>query len=954
MATRTTSPASGTGKRSASKAKGGSGQAGTEDPGTNVVTGAWRGVAHMAGNRARKILSDEPTDSPTKRDGTAFFLVGLSIVVAAFEWWNIPGAISDMVRNVVEGTFGRVALALPVIFLGYAIRLFLRGDDNRGNNRILIGIVLLLLSSAGLAHIAAGNPSFVNSREAMANGGGALGFVISSPLVTATTVYVAVPLLVLLGLFSVLVITATPVRSIPTRLTALYQRLTGGARPTPNDAEADGTPTDLVAENSHTSSLKPVMGAKRRSRKKKTEIPELDPPADDDLADKAYDKAYIHENEVSDEEAPTTVFEPEPQFKPGERRPTKAEREASALKKAIGMSDDAPTTAHSAAASAPVPTTNTPAPPPTEQLPERVEQLTLAGDVTYTLPNSDYLVPGPPAKERSEANDRVVEALRDVLEQFKIDAQVTGFSRGPTVTRYEVELGAGTKVEKVTALSKNIAYAVASADVRILSPIPGKKAIGIEIPNSDRENVALGDVLRSKAARKTDHPMVMGVGKDVEGGFVVADLSKMPHLLVAGATGAGKSSFVNSMITSIMMRATPDEVRMILVDPKRVELTIYEGIPHLITPIITNPKKAAEALEWVVREMDARYDDLANFGFKHIKEFNKAVREGRVQVPAGSERVLQPYPYLLVVVDELADLMMVAPRDVEASIQRITQLARAAGIHLVLATQRPSVDVVTGLIKANVPSRLAFATSSLADSRVVLDQPGAEKLIGQGDALFLPMGAAKPMRVQGAWVNESEIEKVVEHVKGQLTPNYREDVAVEAPKKQIDEEIGDDLELLLQAAEQVVTTQFGSTSMLQRKLRVGFAKAGRLMDLMESRGIVGPSEGSKARDVLVRPEDLPATLAVIKGETPPAEAADPSAGASAADDFADDFDDDYGTSGADYGTSDGSGATASAREDRYGNGVGHAEDLQVGDIDPETGLEVVEASGEDAWQLTGR
>ncbi len=958
MATRTTSPASGTGKRSASKAKGGSGQAGTEDPGTNVVTGAWRGVAHMAGNRARKILSDEPDEqSPTKRDGTAFFLIGLSIVIAAFEWWNIPGAISDVVRNVVEGTFGRVALALPVIFTGYAIRLFLRGDDNRGNNRILIGIILLLLSAAGLAHIAAGNPTFVNSREAMANGGGALGFVVSSPLVVATTVYVAVPLLVLLGLFSLLVITATPVRAIPRRLTALYQRLTGGARPAPETADAEASATDLVAENTHTSSLKPVMGAKRRSRKKKTEIPELDPPVDDDLADKAYDKAYIREEEVSDEEADTTVIDTEPKFKPGERRPTKAEREASALKKAIGMADDAPTVAHqstSAAASAPVPTTNTPAPPPTEQLPERVEQLTLAGDVTYTLPNSDYLVPGPPAKERSEANDRVVEALRDVLEQFKIDAQVTGFSRGPTVTRYEVELGAGTKVEKVTALSKNIAYAVASADVRILSPIPGKKAIGIEIPNSDRENVALGDVLRSKAARKTDHPMVMGVGKDVEGGFVVADLSKMPHLLVAGATGAGKSSFVNSMITSIMMRATPDEVRMILVDPKRVELTIYEGIPHLITPIITNPKKAAEALEWVVREMDARYDDLANFGFKHIKEFNKAVREGRVQVPAGSERVLQPYPYLLVVVDELADLMMVAPRDVEASIQRITQLARAAGIHLVLATQRPSVDVVTGLIKANVPSRLAFATSSLADSRVVLDQPGAEKLIGQGDALFLPMGAAKPMRVQGAWVNESEIEKVVEHVKGQLTPNYREDVAVEAPKKQIDEEIGDDLELLLQAAEQVVTTQFGSTSMLQRKLRVGFAKAGRLMDLMESRGIVGPSEGSKARDVLVRPEDLPATLAVIKGETPPAEAGAGSA-PSAADDFAEDFDDEdgYGDRG-DHGPSAAGGAAASARTDPYANGVGHAEDLRVGDIDPETGLEVVEASGEDAWQLTGR
>ncbi|HCG56975.1 MAG TPA: DNA translocase FtsK [Brevibacterium sp.] len=933
----------------------------------------------MAGNRARKILSDEPSDSPTKRDGTAFFLIGLSIVIAAFEWWNIPGAISEAVRGVVEGTFGRVALALPVIFTGYAIRLFLKGDDNRGNNRILIGIIFLLLSASSLAHIAAGNPTFTNSSEAMANGGGALGFVISSPLVVATTNYVAVPLLILLGLFSVLVITATPVRSIPQRLTALYLRLTGGARPEKSaEVDADGNRTDLVADNARTSTLKPVMGTKRRSRKKKTEVPDADAPisADDDTATKAYDKAYIHEDDVSDEDADTTVIE-RPQFKPGERRPTKAERETAALKKTIGMDDDAAMVANKTTpgdTSAPVPLTNNPAPPPTEQLPERVEQLTLAGDVTYTLPASDNLLPGPPAKERSEANDRVVEALRDVLEQFKIDAAVTGFSRGPTVTRYEVELGAGTKVEKVTALSKNIAYAVASADVRILSPIPGKKAIGIEIPNSDRENVALGDVLRSKAARKTENSLVMGVGKDVEGGFVVADLSKMPHLLVAGATGAGKSSFVNSMITSIMMRATPDEVRMILVDPKRVELTIYEGIPHLITPIITNPKKAAEALEWVVREMDARYDDLANFGFKHINEFNKAVREGRVEVPAGSERVLQPYPYLLVVVDELADLMMVAPRDVEASIQRITQLARAAGIHLVLATQRPSVDVVTGLIKANVPSRLAFATSSLADSRVVLDQPGAEKLIGQGDALFLPMGAAKPMRVQGAWVNESEIEKVVNHVKGELKPNYREDVAVEKPTKQIDEEIGDDLELLLQAAEQVVTTQFGSTSMLQRKLRVGFAKAGRLMDLMESRGIVGPSEGSKARDVLVRPEDLPGTLAIIKGETPPDEEPNPATGGdggadgdgsgygsgasnrthgangqSAAADYDEKFDD-FGDSGASSpAASSGSGAN-----DRYATGVGHAGDLHVGEVDPETGLEVVETSGEDAWSLTGR
>ena len=785
-------------------------------------------LAHVLGSISRAFGSGaRELDPAHRRDGAGLALVAGAAILIAATWFGVDGWFVSWLAMLATALVGALDWMIPILLLALAWRFLRHPDQNSTTGRLVIGASATAVSVIGLWHLVAGSATPSDGADAMASGGGVVGWIATAPVVAAVGPIVAGILLGLLLVFGLLVLTATSIASVKSAALRGSRGAVGlvtGRRRHADQASADQASADADADEDWPSEPEGFHSPTGFA----------DPAAHD-----------VHVTTVlEDEDRPAAVLLAglEPDEEPVE--------------------EQLPVVLAPAGHSARHETVVVEAAPASAGAPARPRRKARA----YQLPRKDLLKGGPAHKAATKANDQVVAALTEVMEQFGIDAQVTGFQRGPTVTRYEIELGPSVKVERVTALSKNIAYAVASADVRILSPIPGKKAIGVEIPNTDRELVALGDVLRSSTATSETHPMGAALGKDVEGGFVLANLARMPHILVAGATGAGKSSCINSLIISILMRSTPEEVRMILVDPKRVELSAYEGVPHLITPIITSPKKAADALQWVVKEMDRRYDDLAQFGYRHVDQFNKDVRAGKVKPLPGTERVIEPYPYLLVIVDELADLMMVAPRDVEDAIVRITQLARAAGIHLVLATQRPSVDVVTGLIKANVPSRLAFATSSLADSRVILDQPGAEKLVGQGDGLFMPMGANKPMRIQGAFVSEAEIHAVVDHCKAQSETQYLEEVvAAPTSTKEIDEEIGDDMDLLLQAVELVVSTQFGSTSMLQRKLRVGFAKAGRLMDLMESRGVVGPSEGSKAREVLVSADELSSVLVTIRG-----------------------------------------------------------------------------------------
>jgi DNA segregation ATPase FtsK/SpoIIIE, S-DNA-T family len=762
-------------------------------------------LARGAGSTARSVGRARDIDPGHRRDGIALALLGVAVIVVASSWFDAARPVGGWIDSFLRVLIGAAVVLLPVTLIAIAVMLMRTEPDPDTRPRLILGATMIALPALGLWHLWSGSPDNPTGRQHAA---GFIGFAIGGPLSEGLTQWIAAPLLFIGALFGLLLITGTTIREVPDTVRAMFG--TGLMR------DDDEFYDDDIAEHA-----------------------DADP---EDFSDGYYDD-------------PSAYGDDDAQAWPAGAAGPAALRVGTPMDN-YPLDDEAPTIPE------PTRAAKRKKAKPAKPVSDRVVE------GPYNLPPLELLQKGDPPKRRSAANDHTADAISEVLKQFKVNAAVTGCTRGPTVTRYEVELGPGVKVEKITQLQKNIAYAVATESVRMLAPIPGKSAVGIEVPNTDREMVRLADVLTDPSTRSDHHPLVIALGKDIEGEYISWNLAKMPHLLVAGSTGSGKSSFVNSMLVSLLARATPEEVRMILIDPKMVELTPYEGIPHLITPIVTQPKKAAAALAWLVEEMEQRYQDMQASRVRHIDDFNKKVRSGEITTPLGSERVYRPYPYVVAIVDELADLMMTAPRDVEDAVVRITQKARAAGIHLVLATQRPSVDVVTGLIKTNVPSRLAFATSSLTDSRVIRDQQGAEKLIGMGDGLFIPMGANKAIRLQGAYVSDEEIQAVVNACKDQAEPEYTEGVTAAKPNSErtdVDPDIGDDMDVFLQAVELVVSSQFGSTSMLQRKLRVGFAKAGRLMDLMETRGIVGPSEGSKAREVMVKPDELAATIASIRG-----------------------------------------------------------------------------------------
>ena len=741
---------------------------------------------------ARQILS------PWARDALGIGLVVLAGLAVLSVWMDAAGPAGRGLAWLLHGAFGMTAVLFPPIGVWWGIVL-LRDVAREDRVRMFIGFVVMGTAVLGIVSLVRGNPSVVSGFAGVGEAAGVLGSLAAWPLSRVLSSYGAAVVCLGFAVLGMLIFTGTPVATVIERVGEFREARAerdpvGAGRGRDGRSRAAEQTLEVDAEPRRRRSIREALGF--------DELPD-DPGAEHLVVLPETPEPALGYPEELVEELETAAGEPVPAARGRKVR-------------------------------------------------------TSAGD--YRLPPIDLLRTAPPSTADGRAEDEVMEALERTLVTFGVDARVTGAHRGPTVTMYEVEVAAGTKVQRVLSLSSDIAYALATPDVRIIAPIPGKSAIGIEVPNKHRDFVMLGDILRSKAARDATHPLTVALGKDVHGRAQMVNLATMPHVLIAGATGAGKSSLVNSFITSILLRATPDDVRMVLIDPKRVELSHFAEVPHLLTPVIVHPKRATEALEWIVREMEMRYETLATVGVRDIDGYEEGLRDGSLRLPVGHEDRYEHMPYIVVVIDELADLMMVAPRAVEDAICRIAQMARAVGIHLVVATQRPSVDVVTGLIKANIPSRIALMTSSQADSRVVLDQNGAEKLVGHGDMLFAPANASKPVRLQGAWVTEAEIHQISAFIRDQREVVYENSVEG-LGRPPTDQELaaaggaGDDEDLLNQAAELVIRSQLGSTSMLQRKLKVGFARAGRLMDLLEERGVVGPSLGSKARDVLITIEE---------------------------------------------------------------------------------------------------
>jgi DNA segregation ATPase FtsK/SpoIIIE, S-DNA-T family len=732
--------------------------------------------------------------SPHARDALGIFLVVVSLLGVLGIWFAAAGPVGGFLTWLSRGAFGIAAYVFPLIGAYWGIVL-LRDTAREDRVRMFIGFCVLVAGTLGTLSLLGGRPAPTGGYDAVSGAGGVLGAATAHPLTRVISPIGAAIVCLGLVVLGLLIFTGTPIAAVWTRTRDFFTAADV------EDPEPSDEPRSVPALRIEPEPMPTAAPKQRRVARLREAFGLVEP---------AYDEVVVMPDGPDDD-----LEQPEE----GE--------------------EDAPPASTTARASR--------------------GRTVETNSGPYQLPPLDLLRVAPPSNADMTDERNMQTALELTLHTFGVDARVSAAHRGPTVTMYEVEVASGTKVNKVLGLSSDIAYALATPDVRIMAPIPGKSAIGIEVPNKHRDFVMLGDILRSSAAAEATHPLEVALGKDVHGRARLVNLAKMPHLLIAGATGAGKSSLVNSFVTSLLMRTTPDDVRLVLVDPKRVELSHFADVPHLLSPVIVHPKRAAEALQWIAREMEQRYEMLATVGARDIDGYEEGLAAGTLRIPPGLEHRFEHLPFIVVVIDELADLMMVAPRDVEDAICRIAQMARAVGIHLVVATQRPSVDVVTGLIKANIPSRIALMTSSQADSRVILDMNGAEKLVGHGDMLFAPSSISKPVRLQGAWVTEQEIFAISDFIRAQRETVYENSVEGLGlpPTGPVGGAagIGSDDELLEQAAELVIRSQLGSTSMLQRKLKVGFARAGRLMDLMEDKGIVGPSQGSKARDVLVTWEE---------------------------------------------------------------------------------------------------